>query len=136
MKTFSTPELAETWGVSRARVQGWIKAGHVRPSVQQAKGRGIPNLWSLEDAYALGVFVQFVEHGSSLKNAARVTKTASNAGVGRCLREGIGLLYFERGRMAYPVLAAEIDPAQLNISKTLLVINLAEIKRHVDERAK
>jgi len=135
MEIFGTPRLADIWGIDRNRLQNWIKAGHVAPSVQQATGTGTRNLWSVDDAYALGVFVELIGRGTCLDDAACVLRRLSRLRAEFDLSEYRYLCFWDDFRREFD-LSNGVPLKQVSESRTLLVINLAEIKRHVDERAK
>ncbi len=135
---FSTPELSEIFGLDRNRVQGWLKAGWITPSIQQAKGTGTRNVFSLEDAYIFGVFVQFVLLGYDLGDAAVLTSAVEDKGVSYYASKGTKFIYdshkYPAGKMSG--MGGSISSRTAEEALRLSAVNIAEVKRVVDEWAR
>jgi DNA-binding transcriptional MerR regulator len=67
---FSTFDVAKILGIQRSRLQEWIDAGHIEPSIQKAHGKGTRALFSKDDLYMIKLFVELLGKGFT-RNRAR-----------------------------------------------------------------
>ena len=69
MKGYTTAQLARLAGISPTRLEGYLRAGLIRPSIAgpRGSGRGRALRWSYEDLVAVRVVVYLQDHGSHLE---------------------------------------------------------------------
>jgi DNA-binding transcriptional MerR regulator len=69
---FRIQQVEQFTGVDRRTLDYWDTSGFLRPSIQQATGRGSQRLWSFEDLVALRVAGQLRAAGISLQALRKV----------------------------------------------------------------
>jgi hypothetical protein len=72
MKTkFTTPDI-ERLGIKRSRLKEWIVLKCIKPSVQEADGRGTKHIFDRDDIYAIFFFEELINQGLSRKLAGEI----------------------------------------------------------------
>ncbi len=69
-RLLTLPQLAWAIGVEYRTLHSWVGKGIVSPSIQSARGAGIPNLFSPEDAVKAKVIAGLREGGASFEQLA------------------------------------------------------------------
>lgn len=69
MRQYSTFEIKDILEMPRERLQDWIQRGFIYPSLNQAKGRGTKNVFSLWDLYGIALFEKLLWLGFSRETA-------------------------------------------------------------------
>ena len=72
---FSTFDIAKTLKIKRERLKDWQTRGYIKPSIQEARGRGTKNLFSRWDVYMIKLFEHMVNRGFSREQAAERVKS-------------------------------------------------------------
>jgi hypothetical protein len=61
MKGYTTFQIIKALNIPRERLKDWMEKGFVKPSLQQARGKGTKALFSLLDVYSLALFKHLIE---------------------------------------------------------------------------
>lgn len=61
MKGYTTFQIIKALKIPRERLKDWMEKGFVKPSLQQARGKGTKALFSLLDVYSLALFKHLIE---------------------------------------------------------------------------
>jgi len=72
MKEFSIKDIERILGIQRDRIQPWIVAGYVVPSIKRARRRGSKNIFSREDLYRIYLFDSLLDYGLDRRSAAKM----------------------------------------------------------------
>ena len=70
MNGYTTFQIIKTLKIPRERLKDWVEKGFVKPSLQQAQGKGTKALFSLLDVYALALFKHLIEECRFSRDAA------------------------------------------------------------------
>jgi hypothetical protein len=70
MKGYTTFQIVKALNIPRERLKDWMEKGFVKPSLQQARGKGTKALFSLLDVYALALFKHLIEECHFTRDAA------------------------------------------------------------------
>lgn len=70
MKGYTTFKISRALTIPRERLKDWMEKGFIRPSLQQARGKGTKALFSLLDVYALALFKHLIEECCLSRDAA------------------------------------------------------------------
>ena len=70
MKGYTTFQIIKALNIPRERLKDWMEKGFVKPSLQQARGKGTKSLFSLLDVYALALFKHLIEECHFSRDAA------------------------------------------------------------------
>ncbi len=62
---FFVSDVETVTGVKRIRLQQWLKAEYLTPSIEKASGHGTRNVFSLNDLFSIELFKRLVELGTS-----------------------------------------------------------------------
>ena len=61
MNGYTTFQIIKALNIPRERLKDWMEKGFVKPSLQQARGKGTKALFSLLDVYSLAIFKHLIE---------------------------------------------------------------------------
>ena len=61
MNGYTTFQIIKALKIPRERLKDWMEKGFVKPSLQQAQGKGTKALFSLLDVYSLALFKHLIE---------------------------------------------------------------------------
>lgn len=61
MKGYTTFQIIKALNIPRERLKDWMEKGFVKPSLQQARGKGTKAFFSLLDVYSLALFKHLIE---------------------------------------------------------------------------
>ena len=70
MNGYTTFKIIKALNIPRERLKDWMEKGFVKPSLQQARGKGTKALFSLLDVYALALFKHLIEECHFSRDAA------------------------------------------------------------------
>ena len=70
MNGYTTFQIIKALTIPRERLKDWMEKGFVKPSLQQARGKGTKALFSLLDVYALALFKHLIEECHFSRDAA------------------------------------------------------------------
>ena len=70
MKGYSTFQIIRALNIPRERLKDWMEKGFLKPSLQQARGKGTKALFSLLDVYSLALFKHLIEECHFSRDAA------------------------------------------------------------------
>ena len=84
-KTYRLNELCETLNIKPGRIQNWLLAGWITPSVQVAAGSGSRNIFSYDDLLRVEMLRTMIEMGIPRKYAGEVIAWAQTNKVKRSL---------------------------------------------------
>ena len=70
MNGYTTFQIIKTLEIPRERLKDWMEKGFVKPSIQQARGKGTKALFSLLDVYSLALFKHLIEECHFSRDAA------------------------------------------------------------------
>ncbi len=70
-KKYQTSDVERVCQVKRVRLQTWLSAGWIVPSIQKASGHGTRNIFSENDLYKIAFFKRAIESGISRNAAAQ-----------------------------------------------------------------
>ncbi|ACL06918.1 hypothetical protein Dalk_5248 [Desulfatibacillum aliphaticivorans] len=141
---YSTFDVARILGIDKTRLHEWLRRGFVIPSVQQAQGRGTKSVFDKSDLYRIRLFQELIDKGINRENASTYIKGYTDIvdPWGKA-HKSEKLKYF-----CYKVLSEKAeqvikDPGYFSSFPPAsefqegeifrLVINVAEIRRIVDE---
>lgn len=93
---FLMKEIVLILGISRDRINKWMKMGAISPSVKQGSGRGSSqNIFSFEDLCTIAVFKKIIESGWYGKIAKNFIKAINRENLGRLITWGARIRDFE-----------------------------------------
>ena len=138
---FLSGDVQKIIGIKKDRLQQWLKARFVVPSINEADGPGDRNLWSKEDLYSIAIFKQITEAGWSRKVAA---KFYAQGVIGEDPGEGALMVYLRKGErvtgafvkdteLDFGYLAKELD---MKAFDDCYIINFYNLKKKIDEKIK
>jgi hypothetical protein len=84
-KTFSTNEVASICGIKLNRLNNWLNAGLVSPSIEKAFGHGTKNVFSLADVYNVLLFLKLLNLGFARESASQILTLAFSKEPGRSI---------------------------------------------------
>jgi hypothetical protein len=67
---FTIKDAVQITGNPREKIRDWANRGFIKASIQEAKGKGTQNIYSLNDLYGIKLFECLIEKGISRKIAA------------------------------------------------------------------
>jgi len=70
MNGYTTFQIIKALNIPRERLKDWMEKGFVKPSLQQAQGKGTKALFSLLDVYSLALFKHLIEECHFSRDAA------------------------------------------------------------------
>lgn len=70
MNGYTTFQIIKALNIPRERLKDWMEKGFVKPSLQQARGKGTKALFSLLDVYSLALFKHLIEECHFSRDAA------------------------------------------------------------------
>jgi DNA-binding transcriptional MerR regulator len=142
---FFASDVTKILGIKRTTLQQWMEYGFLGPSVQEAQGSGVRNIYSLGDLYKIATFNKLLHLGLNREQASlwirgfdfeelSEKQTGSLIIVGRFeqnhSRERFFPLemYIENGEEVHLKLGGAAD--------AMIVVNFKKIAQEVNERIK
>lgn len=69
---FYAADVEAITGVPKNRLQQWVKAGYISPSIEKAKGHGTQNKWDHGDLYDIQTFQYLIDRGWKRQHIADI----------------------------------------------------------------
>ena len=85
---YTTFYITKIFNIKRDRLQQWIDRKLIVPSVNEARGQGTKNIFSLEDLYVIQLFIDLLNEGFTRKGAAKIIKMISENPLHRATVKG------------------------------------------------
>ena len=142
---YTTFDIVRLFDIKRNRLQPWLDAGFIVPSIQKSTRKGTKNLFSKNDLYRIRLFTLLLDAGMTRKEAAiqsliRFNKEKGKKGthsyriykVNKALISGMagGGSDFERGEGYYSDKAPTVTLQRSDLFA--IVINIQAVKDDVD----
>lgn len=74
MEQFQNKHITQALNIPAERFRSWIAMGYVKPSIQEATGRGVYNIFSRWDVHLIGLFVHLTKQGYGYRVAAHLVQ--------------------------------------------------------------